>query len=199
MVWIEHTNFGRWLFVWIVQSTFQLLHLPSLMVQAFHYRLRIPCSRRQPIKEADSVGETAGGREKQKTWLLPSRNLLSSRRNKKCTHQGWTVRSTKLVEGTESIGGDRAWQHRGWPGRWVTVSWILQDGLKGTKSKFLTRLRDLVEVTVWASWKKSPSLAAFTAKIHYLLKVTQMCITYLGLPFSFTNQSRLRFCLVDFI
>lgn len=48
------------------------------------------------------MGEMAGTGEKQKTWLLPSRNLLSSGRNKKYTHQGQTLISTDLVGGTES-------------------------------------------------------------------------------------------------
>ena len=57
----------------------------------------------EPNQQAGGVGKMAGSEEKPKTWLLPSRNLLSSWKNKECTHQSPSILSTRLVEGTENI------------------------------------------------------------------------------------------------
>lgn len=104
----------------------------------------------EPISQADSTGRAAASREKKKTWLLPSRNLLSSWKNKKIYIPKSDSRTCQgTLEGTESECQRRqSLAASGVAGRWVTACGFqlggLQDSLRATNSKLLTRLSDLV-------------------------------------------------------
>lgn len=125
----------------------QLLILPGVQAGGLHCRLRFPCPRHREQSNRLTVCRDGGWR-RDKIWLLPSRNLLSCWRNKKHTHQNQTAQRAKLAERVESecqrpslaaTGVARRVSHCQ-----ALFSWVLQDHWRGTNSKFLTRLRDLV-------------------------------------------------------
>lgn len=167
----------------------QLLYLRSIKASASRCRLQFPCPkhRNQPNRLV-GVGREYRNAE---DLLPPSRLLPSSWRNKKCTHQGQTV---KFVEGM-SFRGDRVWQHLGWPGRWVMARRLtgrfegdrFQVSNKAWRPHLDNSMSFLEEVSFSSSVHCQGSL--------FTLKWPQMFITYLCLPFSSTMPLFLQFRL----